>query len=88
MERHLNDRAPNHNIVELDLALIMQADPSLVSTNISELIKIDEALNFIDSRSDRIKRFKNKLIIYKERLFGNMRKILNLPITAIQQYDE
>ncbi len=86
MERHLNDRAPNHNIVELDLALIMQADPSLVSTNISELIKIDEALNFIDLRSDRIKRLKNELIIYKERLFGNMRKILNREFRASKRW--
>jgi hypothetical protein len=79
LNNHLSESEVDHNLVDLDLALRMQADPSLIKSYLKRLPRLNRAINFLRESSKNIKKYKivledskNRLIAHIEEVFGSL----------------
>jgi hypothetical protein len=75
LDDHINDTYKDHNLVELDLALRMQADPSLVSFYLNERFEIPKLLLDLRSNADKVRRVKKQISDDKQRLISHIEEI-------------
>jgi hypothetical protein len=80
---HIGDADGDHNIVDLNLALRMQSDKSLIDFYLSELPKMHEALSSLRASSTKIKELKRYLNEDKQKLLYKIEEILTQKATPI-----
>jgi hypothetical protein len=80
---HLEHADVDHNLLDLDLALRMLSDPSLIEFYLKELSKMHRASKFLRRNSDKIKSYKiflrdskKKLIDYIDETFASIDKTI------------
>ena len=83
----MSESEVDHNLVDLDLALTMQADPSLVVYYLDQLPKLHKAINFLREASDNIKKYKTSLEYSKMRLIAHIEEVFGSLNGAIEEVD-
>jgi hypothetical protein len=82
---HFTDRNKDHNSIDLDLALRMQADYSLVESYLDELPNIFELLKPLRELSNKAERVKKRYKVYKQRLVTYIEEIFDKSIEEIEE---
>jgi hypothetical protein len=74
---HLIDRTKDHNLVDIDLALRMRGDSSLVKSFLFEHVRVDQPLKSLKDLSNKAERVKKNYIVCKDRLIAHIEDIFN-----------
>jgi len=82
---HINDEEWDHNLLNLNTALRMHSDISLVDFYLSELPNVHEALIYLRCNSNRIKTLKKPLNEDKQKLIYRIEKIFNRIESSIDE---
>lgn len=84
---HLSESEVDHNFVDLDLALRMQADPSLIRSYLKKLPRLNKAIKFLRETSENIKECKKVLEDSKNRLIAHIEEVFGSLNGAIEEVD-
>jgi hypothetical protein len=84
---HFSESEVDHNLVDLNLALRMQAYPSLVIYYLDRLPKLHEAIKFLRKSSENIKEFKIVLEDSKNRLISHIEEVFGYLNETIEEVD-
>jgi WD40 repeat protein len=74
---HIRNTDVDHNLVNLDLALRMQADPSLVKSYLKDLIEVQKAIIILRENSEEVEKHKTQLRDTKNTLLSHIEQIFN-----------
>ena len=85
---HFYDRTKDHNSVGLELALRMQAEPSLINYYLEGRVKILELLQALRKQSVKAKRVSLQYSEYKEKLIFHIDKMLYGPVREIEEISQ
>ncbi len=83
----MSESEVDHNFVDLDLALRMQTDPSLVVYYLDQLPKLHKAIKFLRESSENIKKYKISLEDSKSRLISHIEEVFASLNRAIEEED-
>jgi hypothetical protein len=84
---HLTESEVDHNLVDLDLALKMQADPSLIKSYLKSLPRLNKAIKFLRKSSENIKEYKISLENTKRILISHIEEVFGSLNGAIEEVD-
>jgi hypothetical protein len=86
LAHHLNESEVDHNLVDLDLALKMQDDPSLIRSYIRKLPRLHRAIGFLRKSSESIEECKILLQDSKKRLISHIEEVFASLEGAIEEF--
>jgi WD40 repeat protein len=80
---HISDKNIDHNLIEIDLALRMQTDPSFINLYIDDFSNINKASEFLRESLEKIKSYKTllegskiKIISHIEETFSSLNRTI------------
>ena len=82
---HFADRDLDHNLVDLDLAIRMQQNPSLIDHYLEEREEIMKILRLLSQLSKKVNPVKAKYEKDKQELLSRIEEILNQPFLEIEK---
>jgi hypothetical protein len=82
---HFNDKAKDHNFIELELASRMWAEPLLVRFYLEEKVKIVKLLKVLRDRSNKTETVKRRYMVYKQKLVSCIEEIFYKLIGDIEE---